>query len=66
MVHIDIEKATQPLPLTTVFHKLIPIETTPYTFFQTIIGNGYPVSSLYYYIENEYWSVQYSALEYIS
>ncbi|RCV46294.1 hypothetical protein SEVIR_9G524900v4 [Setaria viridis] len=46
MVYIDVEKAAQPLPLTTVFHKLIPIETTPYTLFQTIIGNGYPIALL--------------------
>ncbi|PUZ42577.1 hypothetical protein GQ55_9G593600 [Panicum hallii var. hallii] len=46
MVHINVEKADQPLPLTTVFHKLIPIETTPYTLFQTIIGNGYPIALL--------------------
>jgi len=46
MVYINVEKADQPLPLTTVFHKLIPIETTPYTLFQTIIGNGYPIALL--------------------
>ena len=54
VVHINVDKADQPLPLTTVFHKLIPIETTPYTLFQTIIGNGYPVSSLDCCIENRY------------
>ncbi|WVZ55673.1 hypothetical protein U9M48_006305 [Paspalum notatum var. saurae] len=46
VVHINVDKADQPLPLTTVFHKLIPIETTPYTLFQTIIGNGYPIALL--------------------
>ncbi|OEL16442.1 E3 ubiquitin-protein ligase SPL2 [Dichanthelium oligosanthes] len=46
MVHINVENADEPLPLTTVFHKLIPIETTPYTLFQTIIGNGYPIALL--------------------
>ncbi|KAF8673867.1 hypothetical protein HU200_048384 [Digitaria exilis] len=33
MVFINIKKEDQPIPLTTVFHKLIPIETTPYTLF---------------------------------
>ncbi|KAF8718192.1 hypothetical protein HU200_025683 [Digitaria exilis] len=46
MVFINIKKEDQPIPLTTVFHKLIPIETTPYTLFQTIIGNGYPIALL--------------------
>ncbi|CAD6209822.1 unnamed protein product [Miscanthus lutarioriparius] len=46
VVHINVDKADQPLPLTTVFHKLIPLETTPYTLFQTIIGNGYPIALL--------------------
>lgn len=46
VVHVNVDEADyQPLPLTTVFHKLIPLETTPYTLFQTIIGNGYPVCS---------------------
>jgi len=46
-VHINVDEVDyQPLPLTTVFHKLIPLETTPYTLFQTIIGNGYPIALL--------------------
>ncbi|XP_062210072.1 E3 ubiquitin-protein ligase SPL2-like [Phragmites australis] len=46
MVHVNLDKADQPLPLTTVYHKLIPVETSPYTLFQTIIGNGYPIALL--------------------
>lgn len=47
VVHVNVDEADyQPLPLTTVFHKLIPLETTPYTLFQTIIGNGYPIALL--------------------
>jgi E3 ubiquitin-protein ligase MUL1 len=46
MVTVDLDKSYQPLPLSTVYHKLIPVETSPYTLFQTIIGNGYPVSLL--------------------
>ncbi|KAL6660208.1 hypothetical protein ACP70R_002330 [Stipagrostis hirtigluma subsp. patula] len=46
MVHVNLDKAEQPLPLTTVYHKLIPVETSPYTLFQTIIGNGYPIALL--------------------
>ena len=63
VVHINVDKADQPLPLTTVFHKLIPLETTPYTLFQTIIGNGYPVSSFDCCIKNRYLSMQYSTLD---
>lgn len=48
MVHVKLDRAMQPLPLTTVYHKLTPVDSTPYTLFQTIIGNGYPVSSWLY------------------
>lgn len=67
VVHINVDEVDQhPLPLTTVFHKLIPLEMTPYTLFQTIIGNGYPVSSFDCCIKNRYLFMQYSALGYIS
>ncbi|GJN08904.1 hypothetical protein PR202_ga26864 [Eleusine coracana subsp. coracana] len=47
MITVDLDKTDhQPLPLTTVYHKLIPVETSPYTLFQTIIGNGYPIALL--------------------
>jgi E3 ubiquitin-protein ligase MUL1 len=46
MVTVDLDKSYQPLPLSTVYHKLIPVETSPYTLFQTIIGNGYPIALL--------------------
>ncbi|PKA63993.1 ATP-dependent Clp protease proteolytic subunit 4, chloroplastic [Apostasia shenzhenica] len=42
-VHINLDESTHPLPLTTVYHQLRPIQPTPYTFFQAIFGNGYPV-----------------------
>lgn len=45
-VHINLDGSTHPLPLTTVFHQLRPIQPTPYTFFQVIFGNGYPVALL--------------------
>ncbi|EEE58428.1 hypothetical protein OsJ_09629 [Oryza sativa Japonica Group] len=46
MVHVKLDRAMQPLPLTTVYHKLTPVDSTPYTLFQTIIGNGYPIALL--------------------
>ncbi|XP_006649492.1 E3 ubiquitin-protein ligase SPL2 [Oryza brachyantha] len=46
IVHVNLDRAMQPLPLTSVYHKLIPVESTPYTLFQTIVGNGYPVALL--------------------
>uniref|UniRef100_A0A0D9VQ68 RING-type E3 ubiquitin transferase n=1 Tax=Leersia perrieri TaxID=77586 RepID=A0A0D9VQ68_9ORYZ len=46
MARVKLDGATQPLPLTNVYHKLIPVESTPYTLFQTIIGNGYPIALL--------------------
>ncbi|KAK8941393.1 hypothetical protein KSP39_PZI010128 [Platanthera zijinensis] len=45
-VHISMDGSTHPLPLTTVYHQLRPIQPTPYTFFQAIFGNGYPVALL--------------------
>lgn len=53
MVHVKLHGAVQPLPLTTVYHKLVPVEQNPYTLFQTIVGNGYPVSSLLFYVETD-------------
>ncbi|CAM0871567.1 unnamed protein product [Alopecurus aequalis] len=47
MVHVKLDGTVQqPLPLTTVYHKLIPVEQNSYTLFQTIVGNGYPIALL--------------------
>ncbi|KAF7041057.1 hypothetical protein CFC21_050893 [Triticum aestivum] len=47
MVHVKFDGAVhQSLPLTTVYHKLIPVEQNSYTLFQTIVGNGYPIALL--------------------
>ncbi|KAI0498863.1 hypothetical protein KFK09_019761 [Dendrobium nobile] len=45
-VHINLDGSPHPLPLTTVYHQLRPIQPTPYTFFQAMFGNGYPVALL--------------------
>lgn len=44
-VHVNLDGSDHPLPLTTVYHQLHPIQATPYTLFQAIFGNGYPVCS---------------------
>lgn len=47
MIHVKLDGAVQQsLPLTTVYHKLIPVEQNSYTLFQTIVGNGYPIALL--------------------
>ncbi|KAM0867313.1 hypothetical protein ACQ4PT_042073 [Festuca glaucescens] len=47
MVHVKLDGTVQqPLPLTTVYHKLVPVEQNSYTLFQTIVGNGYPIALL--------------------
>ncbi|XP_042442498.1 E3 ubiquitin-protein ligase SPL2-like [Zingiber officinale] len=45
-VHVNLDGSTQPLPLTTVYHELHPIQATPLTFFQVMLGSGYPVALL--------------------
>ncbi|KAL5995331.1 hypothetical protein ACLOJK_025389 [Asimina triloba] len=45
-VVVNLDKSTQPLPLTTVYHQLHPVEASPYTIFQAIFGHGYPVGLL--------------------
>ncbi|OAY66711.1 Baculoviral IAP repeat-containing protein 3, partial [Ananas comosus] len=45
-VHVNLDGSDHPLPLTTVYHQLHPIQATPYTLFQAIFGNGYPVALL--------------------
>ncbi|GLJ12588.1 hypothetical protein SUGI_0194080 [Cryptomeria japonica] len=45
-VHINLDNSRHPLPLTTVYHNLQPVDATPYTVFQAIFGRGYPVGLL--------------------
>ncbi|KAF3326551.1 Mitochondrial ubiquitin ligase activator of NFKB 1 [Carex littledalei] len=45
-VNVKLDGSTHPLPLTTVYHHLHPVQATPYTLFQAILGNGYPVALL--------------------
>ncbi|XP_020251149.1 E3 ubiquitin-protein ligase SPL2-like [Asparagus officinalis] len=45
-VNVSLEGSAHPLPLTTVYHQLHPVQPTAYTFFQVIFGNGYPVALL--------------------
>ncbi|KAJ4767740.1 E3 Ubiquitin ligase [Rhynchospora pubera] len=45
-VNVNLDGCTHALPLTTVYHQLHPVQATPYTLFQAILGNGYPVALL--------------------
>ncbi|KAL6009505.1 hypothetical protein ACLOJK_022734, partial [Asimina triloba] len=45
-VAVNLDKSTQPLPLTTVYHQLRPVQASSYTIFQAIFGHGYPVGLL--------------------
>ncbi|KAH9320579.1 hypothetical protein KI387_015218 [Taxus chinensis] len=45
-VHINLDDSRHPLPLTTVYHHLQPVDASPYTVFQAIFGRGYPVGLL--------------------
>ncbi|CAL9191703.1 unnamed protein product [Musa hybrid cultivar] len=45
-VHVNLDGSAHPLPLTTVYHELHPIQVPPFTFFQVIFGSGYPVALL--------------------
>ena len=38
------EGSEHPLPLTTVYHRLQPVEVSPHTFLQAIFGHKCPVS----------------------
>jgi E3 Ubiquitin ligase len=46
-VNVKLDGSTHSLPLTTVYHQLHPVQATPYTLFQAILGNGYPVCSTF-------------------
>ncbi|KAF5197649.1 E3 ubiquitin-protein ligase spl2 [Thalictrum thalictroides] len=45
-VFVNLEGSLHPLPLTTCYHHLQPIPTTPYTLIQAIAGYTYPVGLL--------------------
>ncbi|CAA7394961.1 unnamed protein product [Spirodela intermedia] len=45
-VNVTLEGSTHPLPLTTVYHQLLPVQATTYTFIQAMFGHGYPVALL--------------------
>uniref|UniRef100_A0A1D1Z1F6 RING-type E3 ubiquitin transferase n=1 Tax=Anthurium amnicola TaxID=1678845 RepID=A0A1D1Z1F6_9ARAE len=45
-INVKLEGSKHPLPLTTVYHHLLPVQATTYTFFQAILGHGYPVALL--------------------
>lgn len=44
-VIVNMEGSRHPLPLTTVYHHLQPINASPYTFLQALFGHEYPVST---------------------
>ncbi|KAL6497285.1 hypothetical protein OROGR_029214 [Orobanche gracilis] len=41
---VNMEGSRRPLPLTTVYRDLQPINASPYTFLQALFGLEYPVS----------------------
>jgi len=43
-VVVNMDGSRHSLPLTTVYHKLQPINASPYTFLQALFGHEYPVS----------------------
>ncbi|KAJ8448251.1 hypothetical protein Cgig2_025175 [Carnegiea gigantea] len=45
-VVVDLDGSNHPLPLTIVFHKMQPIQATPYSFLQALFGHEYPVGLL--------------------
>ncbi|MQL87717.1 hypothetical protein Taro_020254 [Colocasia esculenta] len=45
-VNVKLEGSKHPLPLTTVYHQLLPLQATTYAFFQAMFGHGYPVALL--------------------
>nr|XP_023914006.1 E3 ubiquitin-protein ligase SPL2 [Quercus suber] len=45
-VVVNMDGSNHPLPLTTVFHQLQPINASPYTFLQALFGHEYPVGLL--------------------
>ncbi|XP_050231535.1 E3 ubiquitin-protein ligase SPL2 [Mercurialis annua] len=45
-VFVNMDGSTHPLPLTTVYHQLKPVDPSPYTFLQALFGHEYPVGLL--------------------
>ncbi|KAA3479200.1 E3 ubiquitin-protein ligase SPL2 [Gossypium australe] len=45
-VFVNMSGSKHPLPLTTVYHQLHPINASPYTFLQALFGHEYPVGLL--------------------
>ncbi|KAJ4833237.1 hypothetical protein Tsubulata_028212 [Turnera subulata] len=45
-VVVNMDGSRHPLPLTTVYHQLQPVDATPYTFLQALFGHEYPVGLL--------------------
>lgn len=45
-VIVNLDGSRHPLPLTTVFHQLRPVNASPYTFLQALFGHEYPVGML--------------------
>ncbi|GAV82709.1 GIDE domain-containing protein/zf-C3HC4_3 domain-containing protein [Cephalotus follicularis] len=45
-VVVNMDGSRHPLPLTTVYHQLQPIDASPYTFLQALFGHEYPVGLL--------------------
>lgn len=43
-VVVNMDGSAHPLPLTTVYHQLLPVHASSYTFFRAMFGHGYPVS----------------------
>ncbi|CAH1429789.1 unnamed protein product [Lactuca virosa] len=43
---VNLDGSNHPLPLTTVYHNLQPINASPYTFLQAFFGHEYPVGLL--------------------
>ncbi|KAL5583647.1 hypothetical protein UlMin_016089 [Ulmus minor] len=45
-VVVNMDGSRHPLPLTTVYHQLQPVNASPYTFLQALFGHEYPVGLL--------------------
>uniref|UniRef100_A0A2P2IQH1 RING-type E3 ubiquitin transferase n=2 Tax=Rhizophora mucronata TaxID=61149 RepID=A0A2P2IQH1_RHIMU len=45
-VIVNMDGSRHPLPLSTVYHQLQPIDANPYTFLQALFGHEYPVGLL--------------------
>ncbi|XP_078429494.1 E3 Ubiquitin ligase family protein [Wolffia australiana] len=45
-VSVKLDGSTHHLPLTTVYHQLLPVQATTYSFIQAMFGHGYPVALL--------------------